>query len=405
MNILAIAYACEPNRGSEPGVGWNWVKLIANHPDVKITVVTRANNKPVIDKYLEEKVDMKAEFLYYDLPQSVLKYKHGDRGIKLFFTLWQKGVIKYLKKNVNLDDYDVVWDFNFGSLNLPLYTYKLKKRYVVGPASTKKKMPKSYIHELSTKAKMKYLLQQILKEHLFLNPVVWKALKKSDRVVLCNEMSREFLPKTKQAGAEVVFHNGLVSEDYPKIALEKHSEKLEMIYSGRLIDTKNLETAIEALKIVKEAGKDFSLDIFGKGPLKEKLQRMVKTYGLEQEIVFHQKVTQMELFEEYTKRDIYLFPSLLEISSTSVMEAMYCGLLPICLEIRCMDFIFKDSPIVKVPCISPKEDAKALAEAMLALTPEGIFQKRKESRKKAEESFLWETREATVKELLERIRE
>ena len=27
MKILLSAYACEPNTGSEPNVGWNWAKV------------------------------------------------------------------------------------------------------------------------------------------------------------------------------------------------------------------------------------------------------------------------------------------------------------------------------------------------------------------------------------------
>ena len=49
MKILAIAYACEPNRGSEPGVGWNWVKLISAISNCELSVITRANNQRVID--------------------------------------------------------------------------------------------------------------------------------------------------------------------------------------------------------------------------------------------------------------------------------------------------------------------------------------------------------------------
>ena len=42
--ILLSAYACEPNRGSEPGVGWNWA-LQLNKLGYDIKVVTRLNNK------------------------------------------------------------------------------------------------------------------------------------------------------------------------------------------------------------------------------------------------------------------------------------------------------------------------------------------------------------------------
>ena len=44
MKILLSAYACEPNKGSEPEVGWKWaINLVkAGH---EVYVVTRLNNK------------------------------------------------------------------------------------------------------------------------------------------------------------------------------------------------------------------------------------------------------------------------------------------------------------------------------------------------------------------------
>lgn len=403
MNILVIAYACEPNRGSEPGVGWNWVRLMADDEKHNITVLTRANNKPVIDKYLEKYSDMKAEFIYYDLPEWILKYKHGDRGIKLFFTLWQRGVIKYMKRNLNLNLYDLIWDFNFGSLNLPLFTYKLKKKYVIGPVSTKKKMPSPYIQKMCVKRRVKYEIQQFMKEHLWSNPIVWKALKKADYIVLCNEMSKEFLPKCQRKRAKVIFHNGIEEKDYPKYQKqENNNSKLELIYAGRLIDTKNIETAINALKIVKDSGRDFVFDIYGNGNLKEKLRRQVRELGLEGKVIFHKKISQQELFKEYIKKDCFLFPSLLEISSTAVMEAMFCGLLPICLDIRCMEFIFENSPVIKIPCISPKDDAKEIAKRILDLEKADIIERKNRCYDFARSNFIWETRKDEILWLLNR---
>lgn len=50
MKILLSAYACEPNKGSEPGVGWGWATELAKHHQV--WVLTRDNNQPVIEEYL-----------------------------------------------------------------------------------------------------------------------------------------------------------------------------------------------------------------------------------------------------------------------------------------------------------------------------------------------------------------
>ena len=48
MNILVSVYACEPNKGSEPGGGWNWV-LELSRRGYNIFVITRANNKENIE--------------------------------------------------------------------------------------------------------------------------------------------------------------------------------------------------------------------------------------------------------------------------------------------------------------------------------------------------------------------
>ena len=51
MKILISAYACEPNSGSEPEVGWSWIKALSKNNKNKITVITRKSNKKKI--YLE----------------------------------------------------------------------------------------------------------------------------------------------------------------------------------------------------------------------------------------------------------------------------------------------------------------------------------------------------------------
>ena len=47
--ILVSAYACEPGKGSEPGVGWNWVNGYAER-GYEVHVITRANNKMAIEE-------------------------------------------------------------------------------------------------------------------------------------------------------------------------------------------------------------------------------------------------------------------------------------------------------------------------------------------------------------------
>ena len=47
-NLLVSAYACEPLKGSEQAVGWNFVIQLAKHNQVH--VITRANNQESISR-------------------------------------------------------------------------------------------------------------------------------------------------------------------------------------------------------------------------------------------------------------------------------------------------------------------------------------------------------------------
>ena len=51
FHILLSAYACEPDQGSEPGIGWNWAVSLARAGH-SVWVLTRANNHEAIDRAL-----------------------------------------------------------------------------------------------------------------------------------------------------------------------------------------------------------------------------------------------------------------------------------------------------------------------------------------------------------------
>ena len=48
MRVLLSAYACEPNKGSEAGVGWHWALEIARLGH-EVWALTRANNRAPIE--------------------------------------------------------------------------------------------------------------------------------------------------------------------------------------------------------------------------------------------------------------------------------------------------------------------------------------------------------------------
>ena len=87
--VLVSAYACEPNRGSEPDIGWQWVLAYQRHVDT--WVLTRANNRKAISNYENEHGKTGVHWIWVDASVWVLRLKKrfGRFGILLYYWLWQ----------------------------------------------------------------------------------------------------------------------------------------------------------------------------------------------------------------------------------------------------------------------------------------------------------------------------
>ena len=78
LRVLVSAYACEPGRGSEPGIGWNVVRELAREFDV--CVVTRDSNRASIEAHDLGDFERIPRFVYHDLRPSARFWKRGNRA-------------------------------------------------------------------------------------------------------------------------------------------------------------------------------------------------------------------------------------------------------------------------------------------------------------------------------------
>src|SRR6187401_3287013 len=67
LNVLLSAYACRPNAGTEPGIGWNWVIHMADECG-SVHVLTAGRNRKAVTAYLEEHPRGNLHFHFIDVP-------------------------------------------------------------------------------------------------------------------------------------------------------------------------------------------------------------------------------------------------------------------------------------------------------------------------------------------------
>ena len=103
--------------------------------------------------------------------------------------------------------------------------------------------------------------------------------------------------------------------------------KLKILTVGRLNWIKDYETAISAMKLLKEKGTDFIYNIAGAGPEFERLTFAVYQCGLQDRINFLGKKDHGEINRLMRESDIYLQTSMQEGFCVSALEAQATGLL------------------------------------------------------------------------------
>lgn len=101
------------------------------------------------------------------------------------------------------------------------------------------------------------------------------------------------------------------------------SKKIFRIISiGELNENKNHRTVIEAIASLQDA--DIVYEIYGNGPLKEELQKLIKKLKLETQVFLRE--FEIEIENKIIDADSCIFPSFREGLGLAGLEAMACGI-------------------------------------------------------------------------------
>jgi hypothetical protein len=115
--VLLSAYACEPGRGSEPGVGWNWATELAELGH-HVTVITRADNRTMIESHF---LPPNLTFVYFDLPRWVQRWRAGLRAKAAYYVLWQWFAARHIRRLFPSPPFDVVHHITYVSARYPSF--------------------------------------------------------------------------------------------------------------------------------------------------------------------------------------------------------------------------------------------------------------------------------------------
>lgn len=102
-------------------------------------------------------------------------------------------------------------------------------------------------------------------------------------------------------------------------------ERSDILFVGRLVKSKNVETLIKAIKHVLKVNNKIKLRIVGSGEQKASLRQLAKKIGVAKNVLFLGSMQGKKLALEYAKAKICVFPHLHNSFGKVVIEAMSSG--------------------------------------------------------------------------------
>lgn len=397
--ILVSAYGCEPLKGSEPGVGWNWVQQMAKHN--KLHVITRANNQNVIEEHLPVEVKNNITFYYYDTPNFIKRLKNKAKGLYLYYFFWQIGIIPLAKEIIRSNNIDYTMHLTFGSMWMPTFLPFLKTSFIWGPVGGGDCEPRSFLKLLAPKQRIMQSFRYVMNKTSLFNPFILLPAVKA-KIILCRTPnSAKVIPKCFKSKVKVILETSMEGDIFKYKKQERNDGKIRFISTGRLLPSKNILSAIRSLKYLPK-DLDFEYYIIGSGTQKKVIKADIISQQLTEKVRIIDEMPRSQVLAELQSADIYLFPSLREGGSWALMEAMVIGLPVICLDWAGMSITTDDSCAVRLPVTDPEQMPKDMAEAIMKLAKDPDLRKQmgENGRKRIQTVFNWEAKGKFMEELL-----
>lgn len=398
--ILISAYSCEPIEGGEAAVGWNIAMQIAIYN--KVHIITRTNLRKKIETNISKEVANNVTFHYYDTPHWMRFYKRKERGMHLYYFLWQIGItniVRRLKKDIK---FDYSMHLTFGNVWLPTFLPYFNIPFIYGPIGGGEGIPHTFLKRMSPYFFCIESIRMLMNSTACINPFFLYKAHRSQAILCRTGQTAELFPQRFQHKIGYLTDGAIEAEFFKNKAEYCKNKTIRIVSTSRFIALKNVICIVEALNLVPKKY-DVECIMVGKGPELEKVKKMAATCI--HKITFLKHMPRHEVLNQLKQGDIFITPSLKDACNLTLLEAMTVGLPVICLNWSGMAISTDDSCAIRLPVTNPNQMPKDMAEAIVRLIENPDLRKSmgQAGRKRIREVFNWEAKGAFMEDLFAKL--
>ena len=396
--IMISAYACEPYKGSEPGVGWNWVLQMSKY--YELWVLTRKSNEENINKFINLNKDFESiHFIYFDLPKWVRFWKKGMRGVRTYYTLWQICSNHVVKDVMKKNDIKVFHHLTYGNSLWTVSKYGQKQFFIYGPTGGVDTIPYVFSRNYTFRNRLIEKIRRVAVAMLPWNMGFVDRCKNANVILCKTKYMFECIPKEYQDKA-LLFTDVAVDMQQNKVKKHNANSKVEFIIVGKFDAWRGFDLAIEAIALLRNLSDKIHLNIIGDGADRHRLEKLVTDLNVEDYVTFLGKVD-YDVYHRYMNEcDVVLNPALKEGAVTVAFDAMSYAKPIICVDTYGYTNYFKDiAPTITRTTYM--DTIRKLAEEMKNMLNPEVRKSVGEKLYQRGLEYTWDTKGEQIHEMIE----
>ena len=406
MNILISAYACRPGEGSEPGVGWNLVRELAQYHC--IWVLTRQNNRPAIEAELTTQPLPGLQFIYCEPPRWVQWLNQNQRVVYFHYYLWQVQAYLTARRLHQEIGFDVVHHVTYVRYASPSFLSRLPVPFIWGPVGGGESAPKPFRRDFSWRGKVYERIRHLASTVGEYDPFVRLTARRS---VLARGATADTAKRLRALGAahvQVESQLGLSTEEMAQLhqLAQRPRRSVIFISIGRLLHWKGFHLGLQAFAQAQfQLPEDAQYWIVGDGPERQRLQRLAKRLGIGSRVRFWRQLSRADTLTKLGECLALIHPSLHESGGLVCLEAMAAGCPVICLNLGGPALLVTEETGLKIPALTPEQATRDLAAAMTRLAEDTQLWRRlsRGGPQRVKQAYSWEIKGRRLAQLYENI--
>lgn len=364
MKVLLCCYACEPDSGSEQGLGWNVASRIARYHDVHVLVEEDKFRGP-IEAFSAAHPEQVRGMTFHYIPRLRLRRLRRIFPPSYYWTyrLWHRKAFALAEKLHKIEHFDIAHQVTLAGYREPGYLCRLGIPFVWGPVGGLNNTPWCLLPLLGIRGALYYGVRNVINSwQKRWGRAAREVAPIAGIVMTSTEEGAQDVRRLWGCDAFPIGEIGCESINEGREVMHRSvSEPLKIAWVGTLTARKALPILLKALQMFKYRAE---LHVVGDGELRRCWEREALSLPQRHRVLFHGKIPHEKVTSVMAECHVQCITSVRDDTSTVTLEALNAGLPIITLNHCGFATVVDESCGIKIPITNRKQIIADFAAAL-----------------------------------------